>query len=571
MNCYCDTPTSCNKNSDSEQHANHQCVAASTYTNCFCKSIQRSDIYKRYSSHDTRLFVFSDIIHFISNISDNRTSHKRVNYRHVITLVMIIFLSTLALPVNCMINFKPRFTERTRIIKIQENSLPGTMIDDISRYVQDDEGDSILYSIDPIGAQLCHISRATGQLRLSVSPDREVQSMYKFSVFASDDFEGGVNRKVKMDVYLYLIDVNDNNPQFQNTPYHTKVDEDIAVGSLIMTVVALDKDTGVNAEVTYSFTGMTSDDKFRIGARSGNVYVKEKLDYEKKQSYTIFIRAQDNGSPTRYEMTTLVVELNDINDTPPYFEFPGLPRYLDENLPIGTSVAQVRAKDGDASIQTPIRYEIVSGDEYGMFKIDPIHGNITVRGILDREYYAEFDLKIKAYEYGFPDSFAVMSLKVFLRDKNDNKPKFVGDPYTIWIRDDTDGGTVISTDIHAVDLDTKYENNRIVYSNGYTHDIFRIERDSGELVLLVSPLNLVDGPKDKYKFKVYAEEVSTRERYKTSANVTVLIERTVPNEPETAGITGHAHIGTQTHVKLIALCVCFATALVTWDILLPNR
>jgi len=234
-------------------------------------------------------------------------------------------------------------------------------------------------------------------------------------------------------------------------------------------------------------------------------------------------------------------------------------------------VAQVRAKDGDASIQTPIRYEIVSGDEFGMFKIDPIHGNITVRGILDREYYAEFDLKIKAYEYGFPDSFAVMSLKVFLRDKNDNKPKFVGDPYTIWIRDDTDGGTVISTDIHAVDLDTKYENNRIVYSNGYTHDIFRIERDSGELVLLVSPLNLVDGPKDKYKFKVYAEEVSTRERYKTSANVTVLIERTVPNEPETAGITGHAHIGTQTHVTLIALCVCFATALVTWDILLPNR
>jgi hypothetical protein len=446
------------------------------------------------------------------------------------------------------------------------------MIDDISKYAKDDEGDNILYSIDPIGAQLCHISRTTGQLRLSISPDREAQPMYKFSVFASDDFEGGVNRKVKMDIFLYLLDVNDNNPQFRNTPYHTQVREDIPVGSLIMTVSTIDRDTGVNAEVTYSFTGSTADDKFRIGSRSGRVTVKDELDYEKKQSYTIFIKAQDSGVPTRYEMTTLVVELLDVNDTPPYFEFPGLPRYLDENIPIGTSVAQVRAKDGDVTMQTPIRYEIVSGDEYGLFAIDPITGNITVKGVLDREYYAEFDLKIKAYEYGYPQSFAIMPLKVFLRDKNDNRPKFVGDPYTLWVKDDTEGGTVISSLIHAVDLDAKYENNRIVYSNGYTHDIFRIERDSGELVLLMSPINLVNGAKDVYKFKVYAEEVSTRERYKTSANVTVRIERTVkPNEPSVSQITGAAPRDTKVQTRLLLTCVVMVTALVTWDLLIPNR
>lgn len=44
-------------------------------------------------------------------------------------------------------------------------------------------------------------------------------------MIVSDTFEGGSNREAELPVYLYVQDVNDNKPIFQNTPYHIDVDE----------------------------------------------------------------------------------------------------------------------------------------------------------------------------------------------------------------------------------------------------------------------------------------------------------------------------------------------------------
>ena len=48
---------------------------------------------------------------------------------------------------------------------------------------------------------------------------------YRFKVIVSDSFEGGLNRDVSLDVYLYIMDENDNKPIFKNTPYHVDVPE----------------------------------------------------------------------------------------------------------------------------------------------------------------------------------------------------------------------------------------------------------------------------------------------------------------------------------------------------------
>ena len=41
-----------------------------------------------------------------------------------------------------------------------------------------------------------------------------------FQVIVSDSFQGGLNREAFLDVYLYILDENDNKPIFKNTPYH---------------------------------------------------------------------------------------------------------------------------------------------------------------------------------------------------------------------------------------------------------------------------------------------------------------------------------------------------------------
>ena len=51
----------------------------------------------------------------------------------------------------------------------------------------------------------------------------QVCAEYEFKVFVSDDFEGGINRETTLDVYLYILDENDNKPIFINTPYISHV------------------------------------------------------------------------------------------------------------------------------------------------------------------------------------------------------------------------------------------------------------------------------------------------------------------------------------------------------------
>ena len=41
----------------------------------------------------------------------------------------------------------------------------------------------------------------------------------------SDNYKGGVNRSTSMQVYLYIKDVNDNKPKFENSSYHAVVGE----------------------------------------------------------------------------------------------------------------------------------------------------------------------------------------------------------------------------------------------------------------------------------------------------------------------------------------------------------
>jgi hypothetical protein len=51
---------------------------------------------------------------------------------------------------------------------------------------------------------------------------------------------------------ISITDVNDNNPAFGESNFQGSILRTAAVGSLVMTVKATDKDIGANAEVTYA-------------------------------------------------------------------------------------------------------------------------------------------------------------------------------------------------------------------------------------------------------------------------------------------------------------------------------
>lgn len=53
-------------------------------------------------------------------------------------------------------------------------------------------------------------------------------------------------------VVVYVEDCNDHSPTFLSPRYEANVSSQVAAGSQVLTVKALDQDVGSNAEITYS-------------------------------------------------------------------------------------------------------------------------------------------------------------------------------------------------------------------------------------------------------------------------------------------------------------------------------
>ena len=77
-------------------------------------------------------------------------------------------------------------------------------------------------------------------------------------------------------VNIEVTDVNDQNPEFQNLPYSFRVKEG-EVDAFVGRVFAEDKDTGSNAELTYS---LPAESEFAIDSESGKISTKTALDFE---------------------------------------------------------------------------------------------------------------------------------------------------------------------------------------------------------------------------------------------------------------------------------------------------
>ena len=95
---------------------------------------------------------------------------------------------------------------------------------------------------------------------------------------------------------------------------------------------------------------------------------------------------------------------------------------MEENIPSGTVIFQVRATDADYGNNSVIIYTLLPSEYARKFSIDSFSGNVTVVGNLDRENTSQIILRINATD----GTFAVTSeLLVVIIDVNDNEPIFI--------------------------------------------------------------------------------------------------------------------------------------------------
>uniref|UniRef100_A0A4X2JSK5 Cadherin domain-containing protein n=1 Tax=Vombatus ursinus TaxID=29139 RepID=A0A4X2JSK5_VOMUR len=109
--------------------------------------------------------------------------------------------------------------------------------------------------------------------------------------------------KTEQNITVLISDVNDNSPVFTQTTYTLYLRENNSPAFHIGSVSASDRDSGINAKVTYSLLPPETGDLplfsyISINSDNGHLYALRSLDYEAIQAFHFTVRATDGGSPS---------------------------------------------------------------------------------------------------------------------------------------------------------------------------------------------------------------------------------------------------------------------------------
>ena len=136
--------------------------------------------------------------------------------------------------------------------------------------------------------------------------DRETKDHYNVIVQATDN--GTLPRTSTANLTILVTDINDNAPVFEPSENNFVIEDDLSLGTIIITIKATDADIGSNANITYSISenGVVPE-FFEIDPSSGKLFVKTTLIVEEGDQITITVTASDMGVPEMKNKTTITI------------------------------------------------------------------------------------------------------------------------------------------------------------------------------------------------------------------------------------------------------------------------
>ncbi|XP_050524905.1 cadherin-23 [Daktulosphaira vitifoliae] len=394
------------------------------------------------------------------------------------------------------------------IIEARDSDLNGTKNSEIAYRIIHTDYPGDVFSIDPITGVLkpkrpvdfekLQNRKSTNNINGNLRPIHVVVQAQDYGVPPLAD---------EAHVIIYVEDVNDFGPKFENPSYETSISEDLAGGSTILQVNAWDEDGSAPNNVIVYRLSSGAEDKFVIDAYSGVIKVAHgaSLDPDKTQPktdvYNLKVIAIDGGIGDQQLSSSVNVTINiqDVNNKVPLFKKIE-PIYIKENKEVGSIITKVEAEDPDA--KPILRYKIdidtsearnengvvVSPTEYdwpSAFSLNPVDGFLRVGKLLDREKVEIIRLTVIVEDIAAINGvqFAEGFLIIHVDDENDNSPIFRQDFYKRTVMENSQPGVPIIT-VLADDAD---KNRTIQYfieeSSTDVTDLIRLDPESGEIVV----------------------------------------------------------------------------------------
>ncbi|XP_047209239.1 protocadherin gamma-C5-like isoform X12 [Girardinichthys multiradiatus] len=304
---------------------------------------------------------------------------------------------------------------------------------------------------------------AVPELVLEKPLDREKKSVHKILLSALDG--GNPVRSGTTQIFITVLDTNDNFPIFEKNLYKISLSENSMIDTVIIKPKATDADEGLNSEIEFAFGSRTPPSvlaAFDIHSLTGEITLKGGLDYETVKSHDIDVIAKDKGSPQMEGHSRVHLDITDFNDNAPEIVLTSQPKPLREDAPSGTVVALISAKDIDSGENGKVTLNLT---KFPPFNLKPSFSNnyaLVTSGTLDRESVSEYNIEITATDAGSPPLSSKKTIHISITDVNDNSPVFTQSSYNVYLKENGLPGFILYS-VSASDLDSG-ENAKISYS-----------------------------------------------------------------------------------------------------------
>ncbi|XP_030621277.1 protocadherin alpha-4-like [Chanos chanos] len=363
----------------------------------------------------------------------------------------------------------PSFSAKSQSLDIAESTVPGAKFPMLLASDPDVGKNTVnTYKLNPneyftLATHRGGEQSVSAELVLQKALDREKQAIIQLILTAIDG--GSPPRSGTSQIIINVLDNNDNAPFFSSSLFKTHITENVPQGTTVIILNATDIDDGTNGEIIYSFSKKDQDKilrVFQIDPKTGTITVKGHIDFEENRAFEIRAQASDKGQPPLVTHCKVLVEVLDLNDNSPEITVTSLSSTVREDAKVGTAIALLSVIDRDDGKNGMVN-SIVSNQV--PFKLESNYKNyfsLVLSGPLDRENVSQYSITITATDEGTPPLSSTTVITVHVSDVNDNAPRFPEPIINVYVKENSQVGTVIST-VSAFDPDFG-ENAKISYS-----------------------------------------------------------------------------------------------------------
>ncbi|KAI6191302.1 hypothetical protein M3Y97_00213900 [Aphelenchoides bicaudatus] len=275
----------------------------------------------------------------------------------------------------------------------------------------------VRYSLANDAPNFVEINLNDGRILMkSQEKQLEIGRIYEFHIVASDQGAKPLSSRVKVQMKV----VDRNQPIFDQATYNIKVPESAALETHLLQLQAKSNTDG---ELVYQIVDGDLLRQFEIGFRDGRLLINSPLDRERQEKYQLKVQVLDLSRQNVSATTTVNIQIEDVNDSPPRFEQDIYKYSVSESAPVGTLIGQIRAVDPDLTPKdNQITYQLVN-DKKSILSIDQTTGEIHLSNAIDFERDQFLEFTVLARDSDGLSGEAIIQLNII--DANDNPAVFV--------------------------------------------------------------------------------------------------------------------------------------------------